>query len=394
MMHPNHKNSGIQQSVLLRMAKAMLFWLGVAVMGLVGTAHAQGDVRVDIQNCLLCHRYPGMGRFDDKGVKRIFYINDLKFANSVHGKLRCTNCHVGLDRIPHTDINKVDCTTKCHIKEPSTEREFSHENMAQKYEPSVHGSNGQNRVKPHPEDLPTCKYCHQNQIRGPVGGWGGVSEAMANETLSRCIGCHTKDQWAQNFYLHFTHRLRRIRSPEEIVALCTSCHEDREKMSRHGLDNIETFKDTFHWHLVKFKVKNAPDCISCHVPLGYTTHDIRPKKDPNSSINEMNRVNTCSNQGGIQACHPRATEDFARGRVHAYGAKARLATGGHVNAFKDNGESLLMERAQKEFSEQEKWHFKILLYIRLFYKMLIPLVIGFMLCHQGLDFITHVRKRH
>lgn len=379
--------------IRLSLLKTIL-WMGMGIICLFSQVQAQDEVRIDTQNCLLCHRYPGMGRFDEAGVKRIFYVNDLKYTNSVHGKLKCTNCHVGLDKIPHTDPKKVDCTTKCHLKEPSTEREFSHFNMAEKYEASVHGSNRPGKSKPFPEDLPTCKYCHQNQIRGPVEGFWGASEALANETLTRCVGCHTKDQWAQNFYLHFTHRMRRIRSQEEIVALCTSCHEDRQKMSRHGLDTIQTFKDTFHWNLVKFKVKNAPDCISCHVPVGYTTHDIRPKSDVESSINKLNRINTCSNQGGIQACHPKATSEFARGRVHAYGTKAQLAAGGRVAALKDIDESLLMERAQEEISEKELFHFKVLSYIRLFYKLLIPLVIGFMLLHQGLDLLTHIRKRH
>lgn len=373
--------------------KTILF-MGLGLFCLFGQAQAQDEVHSDTENCLMCHRYPGMGRFDETGVKRIFYVNDMKFASSVHGKLRCSNCHVGLDKIPHTDIKKVDCTTKCHLKEPSTEKEFSHLNMAEKYVASVHGNNMPGKPTPFPEDLPTCKYCHQNQSRGPLEGSWGASTALANETLSRCIGCHTKDQWAQNFYLHFTHRMRRIRSQEEIVALCTSCHEDREKMSRHGLETIETFKDTFHWNLVNFKVKNAPDCITCHVPVGYTTHDIRPKFDVESSINKLNRVNTCSNQGGIQACHPKATQDFARGRVHGYGTKAQLAAGGHVEALKDIDGSLLKARAQKEVSNQEIFHFKVLSYIRLFYKLLIPLVIGFMLFHQGLDLLAHFRKRH
>ena len=66
-----------------------------------------------------------------------------------------------------------------------------------------------------------------------------------------------------------------------------------------------------------------------------------------------------------------------------------------LNFFlKDIDESLLMARAQEEISEQEIFNFKILSYIRLFYKVLIPLVIGFMLVHQGLDLLTHFRKRH
>ncbi len=64
------------------------------------------DAVSDTENCLLCHRYPSIGRYDESGIKRVFYVNDKKFAGSVHGKLKCKNCHVGLDQIPHTDVQK------------------------------------------------------------------------------------------------------------------------------------------------------------------------------------------------------------------------------------------------------------------------------------------------
>ena len=111
-------------------------YFGLVAMVLLcslGAAYAQSEVLPDTENCLYCHRYPAMGRYDESGVKRIFYVNDQNFALSAHGKLKCTSCHVGLDKIPHTDVKKVDCTSRCHIKEPSTDKEFSHANMAQKY---------------------------------------------------------------------------------------------------------------------------------------------------------------------------------------------------------------------------------------------------------------------
>jgi hypothetical protein len=341
----------------------------------------------DTENCLLCHRYPNMGRFDESGQKRIFYVNADHFAHSVHRKLQCKSCHVGLDKIPHTDVKKVDCTTKCHIREPSSNREFSHENMAQKYRNSVHGRTASEGETPYPEDLPTCKYCHDNRSQDPQPGLWGMSQELANETLARCIGCHTKENWAENFYAHFTQRMRRIRSQTEIIRLCTGCHEDEQKMTRHGLETVETFKDTFHWNLVKFGVKDAPDCISCHVPLGYSSHDIKPRSDPASSIHQLNRVDTCSNQGGIQSCHPGATPQFASGRVHLYGSKAQIAAWEQLIEIKEpERKSLLVERAQTEFSEQEIFRQQVLTVIRIFYKVLIVLVIGSMAFHQWLDF--------
>jgi hypothetical protein len=348
----------------------------------------------DTENCLLCHRYPGMGRYDETGKKRILYINEEKFANSVHGKLRCKSCHIGLDQIPHTDVKPVDCSTNCHITEPSTEREFSHSNMVTKYNSSVHGQGNPDKVKPYAEDLPTCKYCHTNRMYNPyTTAWGG-SEALSNETLARCKGCHTEEKWAQRFYSHFTHRMRQRRSHEEIVALCTSCHEDSTKMNRHGLESIETYKDTFHWVQLKYGVVNAPDCINCHIPIGYSAHDIRPRKDPLSPINKENRVKTCSNQGGIQECHPKATEQFATGRVHAYGLKTLIMANDNIaDSMKKEGDTLLLERAKEDIPNQEVFRYTVLSLIRIFYRVLIGLTIGFMCFHQLLDYLRARKNR-
>jgi hypothetical protein len=354
---------------------------------------AQTDVVTDTENCLFCHRYPNMGRYDKSGNKKIYYVNEKLFASSVHGKLRCKSCHAGLDQIPHTNVKKVDCSSSCHIKEPSTGKEFSHSNMVDKFKASVHGVRTSGNPKRHPEDLPNCKYCHDNPMyRAPSGVWG-QSEALINETLARCMGCHTTSHWAERFYSHFTHRMRKRRSQEEIVALCTSCHEDQEKMARHGLESIGTYKDTFHWIQVQYGVKDAPDCISCHVPVGYSAHDIRPRTDRISPINMDNRVKTCSNQGGVQSCHPGATTQFATGRVHAYGMKAQLlASQNQANFVEDQNISLVVERAEKDLSSKELFHYKVLKLIKLFYKILIAFVIGSMLIHQGLDYMASRRK--
>jgi len=369
---------------------------------MVGSAGAETNLVTDTENCLLCHRYPGMGRFDETGKKRILYINEKKFAASVHGKLKCKSCHASLNEIPHKDVKKVDCTTNCHIIEPSTQKEFSHSNMAGKFRAGVHGMGSDENPKPFKEDLPSCKYCHSNRINKIPTGMMGMTEDLSKETLTRCKGCHTEEQWAQRFYAHFTNRMRQKRSHEEIVALCTSCHEDKEKMARHGLETIETYKDTFHWTQVKYGVENAPDCLSCHVPVGYSAHDIRPRKDPLSAINTANRVNTCSNQGGTQSCHGNATYAFATGRVHAYGAKALImAKDSFSNVMKNSkdaaainpGDKLLIERAKQDVPRREVVHYIVLRLIRLFYQILIGSIIGGMCLHQGLHYLR-TRKKH
>lgn len=372
----------------------MCFWLAICFFLIVLHAFAVAAATVaDTENCLLCHRYPGMGRYDKRGIKRIFYINESSFAHSVHGKLRCKNCHIGLDQIPHTDVNKVDCGTKCHIEEPSTNKEFSHGNMIEKYRTSVHGPGSGNKMKPFPEDLPSCKYCHNNRRYNPFRAMWGKSLELSNETLTRCEGCHTNEEWARRFYSHFTHRMRKRRTQSEIVALCTSCHEDSRKMARHGLESIETYKDTYHWVQVKYQVGNAPDCISCHIPVGFSAHDLRPRTDVLSPLHPANRVRTCSNQGGLQSCHPNATKAFASGRVHAYGLKAQLRAGKASREADDPDKILVAERAEEDIESAELFHYQVLKLIRLFYQLMIGCVIGFMSIHQLLDFFR-TRKNH
>jgi hypothetical protein len=369
--HQQRRNKQ-ERSVALKTGFFKIFFLFLAAyfLSLLSTMESLASNAVsDTENCLLCHRFPGMGRFDETGTKRVFYVNDKKFAASIHGKLKCKDCHVGLDKIPHTDVAKVDCATKCHIKEPSTNQEFSHANMIDKYNTSVHGRGTADDPKRFPEDLPTCKYCHNNRMYNPLDRLWGNSQALEHEILTRCRGCHTQPEWAHNFYSHFTHRMLRRRTQEEVVKLCTSCHEDQTKMARHGLESIETYKDTFHWIEVKYGVENAPDCLSCHVPLGYSTHDIRPRTDPVSPINPANRLRTCSNQGGLQVCHPRATSRFSGGRVHAYGTKVQLMNGKKLADAQYPIMFFVKERAEADISE-----------------------IAFMGFHQWLDFLAAKRK--
>lgn len=378
-----------------RWVRSTCRWLAVMMSLMAGGAiSAEAVTLPDTENCLLCHRYPGIGRYDQQGNKRVFYVNESRFAHSVHGKLRCKNCHIGLDQIPHTDSQKVDCATKCHIEEPSTNKEFSHINMIDKYRSSVHGPGPEDHPKPYREDLPTCKYCHKNRIYNPFQAMWGKSQALSNETLTRCMGCHPNKDWAKRFYSHFTHRMRKRRTQSEIVELCTSCHEDSRKMARHGLESIETYKDTYHWVQVKYQVGNAPDCISCHIPVGFSTHDLRPRTDPFSPLHPTNRVQTCSNQGGLQSCHPKATEEFAGGRVHAYGLKAQLLAGHTRDRVDDPNQALVIERAEKDIESAEVSHYRVLKLIRLFYQVMIGCVIGFMSIHQLLDYIRLRKNDH
>jgi hypothetical protein len=354
----------------------------------------------DVENCDMCHKYSGLGRIDESGKKRLFYVNEESYVHSAHGRLRCKECHVNVEEFPHVDLEKVDCSTECHLIEPSIERKFSHAKMIEEYELSVHGKkDSQGKLKENAEDLPDCTYCHENRTLEPI--FLGGNEAISQEVLERCLGCHEDEQWTRISYSHLTHRLKGRRSAEKMVELCASCHEDEEKMERHGLEATGTYRDTFHWQSIKYGDENAPNCIDCHAPVGYFFHEVMPKADPRSAVYKDNLVSTCSNLNGLQQCHPDTTQTFAQGKIHPSGVKAALfdikltslekqemIKKGELKPFK----SLIAQKAQEEFTPLEYYQYFILLLIKYFYMVLIGGLISFMIFHQFLDFLATRRE--
>lgn len=375
-----------------------------AALAIIITMYAGGyAAATDVENCALCHKYSGLGRIDETGKKRLYYVNDQSYQKSVHGKLRCKECHTEIEKYPHVGTQKVDCSTVCHLVDPANNQRFSHATMIEKYELSVHGKkDAQGKLKEHAEDLPSCTYCHENRAHQPLYGPGHEDRGIALEILDRCLGCHQDNEWTRAFYNHFTHRLHQSRSSRKMVELCASCHEDEERMTRHDLTVTGTFHDTFHWQGIKYGDPNAPNCITCHAPVGYFSHQIMPRTDPRSSIHPDNLVRTCANPDGMQVCHPGATPAFAQGKIHP----AKFKTG--VFEFKMEGmerltkiskgvmkpfqELLLQKPASSDLTTLEYYQQIILLLIKYFYMLLIGGLISFMIIHQILDYLSMRRE--
>jgi hypothetical protein len=192
-----------------------------------------------------------------------------------------------------------------------------------------------------------------------------------------------------------------------MVELCSSCHEDEEKMKRHGLEVTGTYRDTFHWQSIKYGDTNAPNCITCHAPVGFFSHEIMPKSNPSSAVHKNNLINTCSNPNGLQQCHPSATASFAKGKIHPSGVKAQLLNlklgkiknkNGAKQGKHETLSSLLAEKAQAELAPIDAYKANILWLIKLLYKFLIGGLISFMVLHQILDYFAtrreHKKEKH
>ena len=265
----------------------------------------------DKENCLMCHKYRQIGRIDEKGIKRSYYVNENIYANTTHRNVPCRDCHTYINRLPHDPVTEeVNCSNECHIKPPFSKENFSHRKIIKIFNKSVHGIK-----KGDSEELkaakPYCKYCHLNPVYRTV-----AEERIAPTALNRCLNCHDR-KGVTAAYKHITHRLRRktSRSPQEIVQLCSkNCHADIGKMekfkvSRESLEAVETYNESIHGKAVGLGSQKAADCVSCHASSAI--HDIYKKDESQSTVNKANLVETC------KQCHENVNQRFVQIDVHS-----------------------------------------------------------------------------
>lgn len=100
------KHTGIQ---ILLLSVCLIFWSGAEAPA------------VDESGCLTCHQYPGLVRLEKAEKFKPLHIDERKYLESTHGKVRCTQCHTTIAKVPHTGETRVDCTTAgCHAgKDPA-----------------------------------------------------------------------------------------------------------------------------------------------------------------------------------------------------------------------------------------------------------------------------------
>lgn len=269
---------------------------------------------LDDENCLLCHKYRTLSRIDENGKSRIYYINDTLFHSSVHGRVKCSECHSGITKIPHEENTKVNCLNECHIKEPTEDKRFSHKNVEAAVMNSVHSKSYPFLRNSNSDFFPKCTDCHNNPLFKPIQIFKDITdEGQSPKALARCNLCHKDTKFIKYFYNHVSHRLHTSKNSKEIVRTCEKCHSKSEMLSKHKLKNaIATYRDTFHGKAVEFDYKGSPDCIDCHVKENESAHSIKSYKDRDSSVYLTERWKTCSKK----ACHPDAKPTIGGVRMH------------------------------------------------------------------------------
>jgi len=361
----------------------LLIGLGVVLllgMVLAPSALAAPRTRLPEQDkpsndyCIGCHSQQGLSRPLGDGSVLALTIDGPRFHESVHAQedVACVDCHTTIDKFPHPEfsaetrravtLSLYSTCEKCHAEQYSKVQDSVHQTaLAGGNENAAvctdcHNPHEQTRLTdPRTGDLlaearlgipETCARCHSqifDAYKSSVHGAALTGEG--NPDVPTCIDCHG----VHNIQNPTTARFRNA-----TPLLCAKCHTDKARMSKYGIstDVLNTYVADFHGTTVTLFEQVSPDtptnkpvCTDCH-----GVHDISLVDNPATGIAiKDNLLVKC------QRCHPDATRDtFTDAWMSHYVASPA--------------------------------HFPLVYYVALFYKFLIPAVIGGMLIFVASDF--------
>lgn len=217
------------------------------------------------QNCNKCHSMNNFSYLNEdlKSIKNLT-VNTDEFKNSVHGKLKCVDCHKDTTSYPHNpNLEKVGCNQDCHSNDKEGQP-YSHSKQVNEFTDSIH-VNGKLKNNP---DSPTCMSCH---------GYTSV---------------------------HNIKKVTKTISQGEKISQCIVCHDNKEMMIKNKVeeDAVESYRQSFHYKAVKFGGISSGTCQDCH-----GVHSILSKDNKDSSIHKDKVADTCGKSG----CHGGAKINFA-----------------------------------------------------------------------------------
>jgi len=338
--HPHKHKKGIKKFNWGRIIAGGLFAV-IVTFAMVSQSMA-AERNSDPDGCLVCHVLPDLTYIDKQGLQRNGTIDTKHYLSSLHGSVACTDCHQNLQYYPHQEENvSVDCAASCHIDEPSKGEAYSHKEVTEEFQQSVHnqgwskGLTAVNRVQENNEASPSCRFCHSNTSYIPEHLMTKFKDTFAH-TETECGSCHQGEVWLNQFSGHILRRLIGARwSKTDEVAMCNDCHDNPDRINniqRHEYTQVagqvpteqqavigdfnnhyavegetsdarfdlasKSYAMTLHARLLKDGVEEGASCLQCHAPDGFN-HGIQSKYDPRSPTHQDNLAKTC----GSGNCH-------------------------------------------------------------------------------------------
>jgi predicted CXXCH cytochrome family protein len=347
-------------------------WLAAAAIALfmvIIWAATAGAQQPDNKTCLSCHSQPGLTTKLANGDVLSLTVDQQVYDKSVHGLKgqACVACHTNITGYPHPAITagdrrsfQLERYTQCQTCHQQQYKDTLDSNHAR----ALAGGNRQAAIctdchgahdisvpdSPRQKISTTCSKCHSVIYNQYTSSVHGAALATGNPDVPVCTDCHGAHRQEDPTTAAF-----RLKSPE----LCGKCHGDAALMRKYNIstDVFNTYVADFHGTTVEMFAKTSPNqpsnkavCTDCH-----GIHDIKKVTDANATVVKQNLLATC------RKCHPDATTNFPDSWV------------GHFKPSPTNH--------------------ALIYYVNLFYKILIPAVIGAMLLFVVLDAIRRIYNR-
>jgi predicted CXXCH cytochrome family protein len=327
---------------------------GLALILLVSSlsASVQASAEEDIEACLSCHGQEDLSMKLESGEEAPLFMKRELLAGSVHKALRCTDCHSGVDQVPHADRHYKNlaqfrasfgeaCKT-CHFENYTKTLDSVHYGLQARgdaFAPTCvkcHGSHDIARpALPRSRISQTCATCHlpiSQAYAQSVHGKALIEQN--NQDVPVCTDCHRSHDIADP-----KDRAWLMNTP----AMCGRCHADEQRMKKYGLSTavLSTYLSDFHGTTASFGghgKKTAAEpvvalCVDCH-----GIHDIGKVTGTHLAAFRRNLVKTC------QKCHPGASANFPAAWLSHY--------------------------------EPSLGRTPLVYLVRLFYKLIIPFIVG------------------
>jgi hypothetical protein len=149
----------------------------------------------------------------------------------------------------------------------------------------------------------TCGRCHLAEYGEYQEGVHGRLLREGNPDVPICTDCHGE------------HNIQSPQDPNSTVyathipETCSRCHAAERLMRKYGIsaEKFATYRESYHGIVNQYGGVAVANCASCH-----EAHRILSADDPASSVNKHNIPHTC----GQPECHPGASANFARGKMH------------------------------------------------------------------------------
>jgi cytochrome b subunit of formate dehydrogenase len=280
-----------------------------ALLALAGLAIAMAPNRSEASiansDCLACHGDKDFSRTGAGGKTESLFVDEARFAGSIHAGQLCTSCHQGVREIPHPEHLKPVSCGQCHRIETEI------------YLASDHGQAIHRGVP----EAASCRDCHGDP-HGMLNSRDPESPVNRAHIPQTCGRCHAKGGEADKHDLrqravvmsyersvhglalargvantavcsdcHGTHDLHRSTNPlsklywQNIPATCGKCHENVR----------QTYARSVHGKAVAAGLRDAPVCTDCH-----GEHTIEAVKAASSKVSPSHIPETCGQCHGAE----------------------------------------------------------------------------------------------